>query len=197
MDLFLSQFINKIDKKGRVTLPSIFRNALPKNSKNEIILFKSLKFKSIEGCSADRIKRIASRIDELDIFSDDQEDFSTIYIGAGIPACLMMMVAALSPPHHIFSFGMPAFSSERVYREIQAKAYDRKLRMGNLRDLAIEQSHYILPTDGTFRVSSNYSPPSQILAKHICPTFTKRLIARLTTFPRRGLNLKHHENTSF
>ena len=85
MDLFLSQFINKIDKKGRVTLPSIFRNALPKNSKNEIILFKSLKFKSIEGCSADRIKRIASRIDELDIFSDDQEDFSTTIFSEIIP----------------------------------------------------------------------------------------------------------------
>tara|TARA_Y100001960_G_C14176904_1_gene588251 strand:+ start:124 stop:588 length:465 start_codon:yes stop_codon:yes gene_type:complete len=85
MDLFLSQFINKIDKKGRVTLPSIFRNALPKNSKKEIILFKSLKFKSIEGCSADRIKRIASRIDELDIFSDDQEDFSTTIFSEIIP----------------------------------------------------------------------------------------------------------------
>ena len=88
MNLFLSQFINKIDKKGRVTLPSIFRNALPKNSKKEIILFKSLKFKSIEGCSADRIKRIASRIDELDIFSDDQEDFATSIFSEVIPTKL-------------------------------------------------------------------------------------------------------------
>ena len=77
MDLFLSQFVNKIDKKGRVTLPSIFRNALPKNNKNEVILFKSLKFQSIEGCSSQRINKIANRIDELDIFSDDQEDFAT------------------------------------------------------------------------------------------------------------------------
>ena len=41
MDLFLSQFVNRIDKKGRITLPSVFRNVLPKKSKNEIILFKS------------------------------------------------------------------------------------------------------------------------------------------------------------
>ena len=85
MDLFLSQFNNKIDRKGRVTLPSIFRNALPKNSKHEIILFKSLKFNSIEGCSSERIKRIASKIDELDIFSDDQEDFSTSIFSEIIP----------------------------------------------------------------------------------------------------------------
>ena len=32
MDLFLSKFLNNIDKKCRVTLPSLFRNALPKNN---------------------------------------------------------------------------------------------------------------------------------------------------------------------
>ena len=49
MELFVSTFINKIDKKGRVSLPSIFRSALPKNHSNEIILLKSLRKKTIEG----------------------------------------------------------------------------------------------------------------------------------------------------
>ena len=88
MDLFVSQFVNKIDKKGRVSLPSQFRNALPKKSKNEIILFKSLKFKSIEGCSSERIDKIANRIEELDIFSDDQDDFSTSIFSEIIPTNL-------------------------------------------------------------------------------------------------------------
>ena len=77
MNLFLSQFINKVDKKGRVSFPSSFRNVLPKENKNEIILFKSLKFPSIEGCSSERINKIANSIDKLDIFSDDQDDFAT------------------------------------------------------------------------------------------------------------------------
>ena len=85
MDLFVSQFINKIDKKGRVSLPSAFRNVLPKKSKNEIILFKSLKFKSIEGCSSERINKISNRIEELDIFSDDQDDFATSIFSEIIP----------------------------------------------------------------------------------------------------------------
>ena len=85
MDLFLSQFVNRIDKKGRITLPSVFRNVLPKKSKNEIILFKSLKFNSIEGCSSERINRIAKRIDELDIFSDDQDDFTTSIFSEIVP----------------------------------------------------------------------------------------------------------------
>ena len=77
MSLFLSQYFNKIDKKGRVSLPSAFRNILPKDNKSELILFKSLKFPTIEGCSYERINKIAERIDKLDIFSDDQDDFST------------------------------------------------------------------------------------------------------------------------
>ena len=85
MELFVSQFVNKIDKKGRVSLPSIFRNALPQNSKNEIMLYKSLKHNSIEGCSSSRIIDIADRINKLDIFSEDQDDFATSIFSEIIP----------------------------------------------------------------------------------------------------------------
>jgi MraZ protein len=88
MNLFVSQFVNKIDKKGRVSLPSQFRNILSKKSNSEIILFKSLKFKSIEGCSSKRIDKIADKIEELDIFSDDQDDFATSIFSEIIPTKL-------------------------------------------------------------------------------------------------------------
>ena len=88
MTLFVSKFVNKIDKKGRVSLPSIFRNVLPKKSKNEIVLFKSLKFKSIEGCGIERINKIANKIDELDFYSDDQDDFATSIFSEIIPTNL-------------------------------------------------------------------------------------------------------------
>ena len=77
MELFVSQFINKLDKKGRISFPSLFRNALSNSNNNEVILFRSLKYKAIEGCNTTRIKEIAKRINSLDIFSDDQDDFST------------------------------------------------------------------------------------------------------------------------
>lgn len=77
MELFVSRYINKIDKKGRVSLPSSFRSALPKSNKNEIILYKSIKTQSIEGCGTDRINEIAKRINNLDFFSEDYDDFST------------------------------------------------------------------------------------------------------------------------
>ena len=77
MELFVSKFINKIDKKGRVSFPSNFRNALPKSDKNEIILYKSIKTKSIEGCGVTRLEEIAKRINHLDFFSEDYDDFAT------------------------------------------------------------------------------------------------------------------------
>ena len=77
MDLFVSTFFNKIDKKGRISLPSSFRNILPNSNKNEIILYKSIKTNSIEGCSVQRIDEIAKRIHNLDFFSEDYDDFSS------------------------------------------------------------------------------------------------------------------------
>ena len=77
MDLFVSKYFNKIDKKGRVSLPSSFRNVLPKTNRNEIILYKSIKSSSIEGCGVGRLKEISKRINGLDFFSEDYDDFST------------------------------------------------------------------------------------------------------------------------
>ena len=88
MELFVSTFTNKIDKKGRVSLPSLFRSALPKNYKNEIILLKSLKNKSIEGLSVLRVKEIASRINNLDFFSDEHDDFTTSIFSEMLPTNL-------------------------------------------------------------------------------------------------------------
>ena len=88
MELFVSTFVNKIDKKGRVSLPSIFRTVLPKDHKNEIILLKSLRRKAIEGLSVLRVNEIASRINNLDFFSDEHDDFTTSIFSEMLPTTL-------------------------------------------------------------------------------------------------------------
>ena len=85
MELFVSTFVNKIDKKGRISLPSIFRNALPKDHKNEIILLKSLKNETIEGLSVKRVQEIAERINNLDFFSEEHDDFATSLFSEMLP----------------------------------------------------------------------------------------------------------------
>ena len=86
--LFVSTFVNKIDKKGRVSLPSIFRSALPKDHKNEIILSKSLRNDFIDGLSVDRVNEIAKRINNLDFFSEEHEDFTTSIFSEMLPTNL-------------------------------------------------------------------------------------------------------------
>ena len=47
-----------------------------------------MKFNSIEGCSSERIDKIADSIEELDIFSDDQDDFATSIFSETVPTNL-------------------------------------------------------------------------------------------------------------
>ncbi len=128
---------------------------------------------------------------------EDKEDFKTTFVGAGVPACLMVMCAASSPPHNLYSFGMPGFSTARPFTEMVKKAYDRKVRLGPPNDVVMTQRHYILPSDGTYRVTSDYFLPVQELKGYREPTLRERMLARLTTFPRLGIKLEKHANTTF
>ncbi|MBT4879944.1 MAG: division/cell wall cluster transcriptional repressor MraZ [Alphaproteobacteria bacterium] len=80
MALFLSTFTNKIDKKGRVSVPVTFRTALAGQPFLGIVAFRSYKSPSIEACGIDRMTQLSQSVDRLDLFSETQDDFaSTIF----------------------------------------------------------------------------------------------------------------------
>jgi MraZ protein len=81
--LFLSTFINKIDKKGRVSVPSSFR-ALLNQDFSGVIVYESISNKCIEACSLERIKKLSDGIDELDPYSDERDAFSSIILGGSV-----------------------------------------------------------------------------------------------------------------
>ena len=68
--MFLSTSHNKIDKKGRISVPSPYRSQLELEG-GPLILFKSLQFKCLEGTSIQRMKQYVDAIDELDGMSDE------------------------------------------------------------------------------------------------------------------------------
>ncbi len=76
MGLFFSTFHNKIDKKGRVSVPSSFREVLAQQNFKGIIAFRSLSFSAIEGFGADRMAKLSQDLDKMDIFSQDYEDWT-------------------------------------------------------------------------------------------------------------------------
>jgi MraZ protein len=83
MALFLSTFVNKIDKKGRISVPAPFRAALVGESFQGIVAFRSYKYNAIEACNIQRMQRLSDSVDDLDFFSDTQDDLaSTIFADA-------------------------------------------------------------------------------------------------------------------
>ena len=77
MALFLSTYVNKVDKKGRVSVPSQFRAALAGQEFHGVILFRSSKFDALEGFTWDFMRDLADRVDSFDLFSDAQDDLAT------------------------------------------------------------------------------------------------------------------------
>lgn len=76
MALFLSTFENKIDTKGRVSVPADFRDALRSQSFQGIVAFRSLNMSAIEGFGMDRMEKLSQQLDRLDIFSQEQDDWA-------------------------------------------------------------------------------------------------------------------------
>ena len=77
MALFLSTFCNKLDKKGRVSVPASFRAALSGQTFQGIIAFRSLTLQAVEGFGMDRMEKLSQQIDRLDLFSEDQQDWAS------------------------------------------------------------------------------------------------------------------------
>ena len=81
MDLFLSTFENKLDRKGRLSVPASFRAVLERN-KSPLFLYKSLTHSCLEGCGPERINQIVDAIDDMDALSEEAHTLQTMLSSA-------------------------------------------------------------------------------------------------------------------
>ena len=75
--MFLSNYENKIDKKGRVSVPATFRSHLSSMGYNGFISYPSFNHSALEGCSQDRIEKLSNTIDSLNPFEEKRDFFAT------------------------------------------------------------------------------------------------------------------------
>ena len=75
--MFLSSYENKLDKKGRVSVPASFRSYLSNLGYNGIVCFPSFNNASIEAWSQDRVEKISNSIDSLNPFEEKRDFFAT------------------------------------------------------------------------------------------------------------------------
>ena len=79
--LFMDTIFNKVDAKGRVSLPSDYR-AIVKELSTEIVCYRSLTAPCIEGCLEDSLDKLATEIENAtDFFSETQDNLTNLIFG--------------------------------------------------------------------------------------------------------------------
>ncbi len=65
MALFLSTHVNKVDKKGRVSVPAQFRSAVVGQSFPGIVAFRSFSLQVIDAAGIERMEKYSEELDAL------------------------------------------------------------------------------------------------------------------------------------
>jgi len=82
--MFLSSYVNKIDKKGRASVPASFRSHLGSLGYNGFIAYPSFNHEALEACSQDRIEKLSSTIDSLNPFEEKRDFFATSILSESV-----------------------------------------------------------------------------------------------------------------
>ena len=82
--MFLSTYVNRLDKKGRVSVPATFRSYLSNLGYNGVICYPSFNNQSIEAWPQDRIEKISNTIDSLNPFEEKRDFFATSILSESI-----------------------------------------------------------------------------------------------------------------
>lgn len=84
MSLFLSTFVNKIDKKGRVSVPAQFRAALAKEDFGGVVAYASFINECVEACGMSRMEKLYDSIDSMDPYSEERDAFAAAILGNSV-----------------------------------------------------------------------------------------------------------------
>lgn len=79
MALFLGSYANKVDRKGRVSVPAQFRAALAGQLFNGIVALPNYRERAIEAFSQDDMIRLAEGSEIHPLFSDERDDLATLF----------------------------------------------------------------------------------------------------------------------
>ena len=82
--MFLSTYENKLDKKGRVSVPASFRSHLSNLGYNGVICYPSFNNPCIESWPQDRIEKISNAIDSLNPFEEKKDYFATSILSESV-----------------------------------------------------------------------------------------------------------------
>ena len=82
--MFLSTYENRLDKKGRVSVPASFRSYLSNIGYNGVICYPSFNHQCIEAWPQERIEKISNSIDSLNPFEEKRDFFATSVLSESV-----------------------------------------------------------------------------------------------------------------
>ena len=78
MSLFLSSYENRLDTKGRISVPASFRSSVSNEKFQGVILYRSFTNNCIEGLSMSRMEQLASATDKMGVFDNQLDDLTAM-----------------------------------------------------------------------------------------------------------------------
>lgn len=84
MNSFLSQVTKKVDAKGRVSVPSVFRTVLTRLDIRDLYVFQDFVFPAISIAGPEVLERFERHIDQGDPFSMEANKMSLLIHGGGV-----------------------------------------------------------------------------------------------------------------
>lgn len=78
MALFLSTYLNKIDRKGRVSVPAAYRDTLKKGGHESVVVHGPYALPTIECLSPARMAQMSSSVDGEEAYSDRHSDLQLL-----------------------------------------------------------------------------------------------------------------------
>lgn len=82
--LFIASHTNRLDKKGRISVPAPFRAALAAQSATGIVAYQSMGNPCIEACGLERIHKMNAYIETLPPLSEERDALATVVFGESV-----------------------------------------------------------------------------------------------------------------
>ncbi|NDE90973.1 MAG: division/cell wall cluster transcriptional repressor MraZ [Alphaproteobacteria bacterium] len=135
MSLFLSSTTNKVDKKGRVSVPSSFRSALGDEVQNGIVVFRSLQVDALDACSLKHLDILSASLEKLSLTPEMYELIETTIFGGSVQLQIDADGRIVLPEHFMQAVGIEdeaAFVGRRrtfqIWNPKKFNAYEDKAR---------------------------------------------------------------------
>ena len=104
--LFLSTYQNRIDKKGRISIPAQFRAVLTAQESPVVIFYPSPINQCLEGCGMQRIMKFNHRVEQFEPYSPERDAFSAMLFGDSVQLSMDSEGRVLLPPQLVEFAGL-------------------------------------------------------------------------------------------